>query len=284
MYLQHFGLAQYPFSLSPNTRYFLKLPSHQQAFNTLLRSLQADGAYTKITGEIGTGKTMLCRMSLNAIEQHKTKYKTAFIPNPILDEVSVLQAIADDLEISLDPSLNYPDSLRIVSKSIIENAERGRMLVIFIDESQVMPEDSLRSVHLLSKLNSKKKILHFVLFGQPELDQILASSNLAEIQRGIVSSIVLPALDQARLELYVNHRLSKAGYSGNGLFTTKALTGLYEGSQGVPRLINILAHKAIMVCYGKGEYNVSHDHVAAAIADTESSNKPAGLLDRFSKL
>ncbi|GJM12344.1 MAG: MSHA biogenesis protein MshM [Pseudohongiella sp.] len=276
MYTQHFGLAQYPFSLSPNTRYFLKLPSHQRAFDFIIEALQAGSSFTKITGEVGTGKTMLCRKVLNALEAHATKYVTAFIPNPVLDEESIIYAVAEELSLSFEPDANYYELLKVISKELIRLSASGRTVVLFIDEAQAMTEESLEAIRLLTTIKNDEAQttpLQVILFGQPELDELLQRPALRELNRDLSVSYELDTLDRKGVESYLEHRLTKAGYSGSHLFTQKAIDLVYQGSEGIPRLINILAHKAMMVAFGKGEHGITDSHLSLAIEDTESAKQ-----------
>ena len=282
MYLQHFGLAQYPFSLTPNTRYFLKLPSHQQAFDFIVKALGDEGGFCKVIGEVGTGKTMLCRKVLNALEPYPNKYLTAYIPHPILSEEATMLALAEELGLNVDEPTKFGDLLKKISASILENTAQSRQVVLFIDEAQAMPEESLKTIHLLTQaLPGDPSPLQVVLFGQPELDELLERPMLKQLQRAVSFSYKLPSLDQDGVAAYVQHRLSRAGYSGEHLFTSAALKNLFESSAGVPRIINILCHKALMVAFGKGERTIDSPHMQAAIADTETDQREKSWTERL---
>ncbi len=284
MYNQHFGLAQYPFSLTPNTRYFLKLPSHQQAFDLLLAALDGEASFAKITGEVGTGKTMLCRKALNSLEFHKNRFVTAYIPHPIFGAEGVVHAIAEELSIEREANLSYTELLKAVTESIASFSREGKRVVLFIDEAQAMPEETLATVHLLANIETQNpNPLQVILFGQPELDELLDRPMLAKIKRDLAFSFILPALDRDDVAAYVAHRLAKAGYSGPHMFTKKALNLLYDGSQGIPRLINVLSHKALMVAFGRGEQVIDEQHIGDAIKDTESARQKRSLAARLRK-
>ena len=282
MYIQHFGLAQYPFSLTPNTHYFLKLQSHQHAFNLLLTALDNSGAFAKIIGEVGTGKTMLCRKVLNALEGHKKRYVTAYIPHPILSEEGVMNALAEELSIVRASDISYYQLLKLISEALINLAREGMSVILLIDEAQAMPEETLEAIHLLTKLESAhKKPLQVVLFGQPELDELLQRPGLKRIRDNLSFSFQLPALTRDGVETYVAHRLNRAGYNGPHMFTNKALDLLYQGSLGVPRLINILSHKALLAAFGKGDLIINEHHIKLAIDDTESIHVKKTLTQRL---
>lgn len=284
MYIEHFGLAQYPFSLTPNTRYFLKLPGHQRAFDFIIEALQDDNCFTKITGEVGTGKTMLCRKVLNALEANGDRYVTAFIPNPVQDEQSIMNAIAEELKLNFDPAASYYDLLKLISEELVRLSALGSTAVLFIDEAQAMTEESLEAIRLLTTIEKGSDgpiPLQVILFGQPELDELLQSHALRPLNRDLSASYQLTALDRDGVEAYLDHRLLKAGYNGSHLFNQKAIDHVFRGSKGIPRLINILAHKALMVAFGKGDHALTDKHVELAIADTESAQQHKLRARRF---
>ena len=276
MYIQHFGLAQYPFSLTPNTRYFLKLPSHQRAFDFIVEALQDENCFTKITGEVGTGKTMLCRKVLNALEALENRYISAFIPNPFLDEEGIMCAIAEELNLSFAPSESYYELLKVISEELIRLSALGKTAVLFIDEAQAMTEESLEAVRLLTTIEKgagQPMPLQVILFGQPELDELLQRPALRELNHDLSVSYQLTTLDRDDVEAYLDHRLIKAGYNGSNLFTEKAIDLIFHASKGIPRLINILAHKALMVAFGKGDHALTEKHIQLAIEDTEPTHQ-----------
>lgn len=282
MYIQHFGLAQYPFSLTPNTRYFLKLPSHQQVFDLLIAALDSDRHFAKIVGEVGTGKTMLCRKLLNSLEYHKKRYITAYIPHPILSEEGIMHALAEELSIERESNLSYYHLLKLVTEEIVNYSTEDKSIVLFIDEAQAMPEETLEAIHLLTNIETKNnKYLQVVLFGQPELDELLDRPMLRKLKRKLAFSFELPALDRDSVEAYVEHRLIKAGYNGSNMFTNNALDLLFKGSRGIPRLINVLSHKALMVAFGKGNQIIDEGHIGSAIEDTESARQSKSLSQRL---
>ncbi|MFT7471158.1 MAG: MSHA biogenesis protein MshM [Kiritimatiellia bacterium] len=276
MYIQHFGLTHYPFTQTPNTRYFLKLPSHQRAFDFVVQALQDESSFTKITGEAGTGKTMLCRKILSALEVLETRYLTAFIPNPVLDEESIMYAIAEELRLNFDPAASYYELLKIIGEELIRLSALGMTAVLFIDEAQAMTEESLEAIRLLATIEKDSDgpiPLQIILFGQLELDELLQRPALRELNRDLSDSYQLASLDRGDVEAYLDYRLIKAGYSGSNLFTEKAMDLLFNGSKGVPRLINILAHKALMIAFRKGDRVLTDKHVELAVADTESAQQ-----------
>lgn len=281
MYIEHFGLMQYPFSLTPNTRYFLKLPAHEQAFQQLLLALADDGQFSKITGEVGAGKTMLCRKVLNALATHKDKYITAYIPHPYLDEEGMMHSLAEELGLVNLEKASYRELLKAISEEIVAQSKKSKQVVLFVDEAQAMPIETLAALYLLTNIETMQAHFQVVLFGQPELDLLLDQPALRPLQQCLSFSHTLPALDREGVDAYIVHRLAKAGYSGQSLFSQEAIDAIFTASGGIPRLINILCHKALMVGFGKGEQTIPLAHALSAIADTETAHKERGFADRI---
>jgi len=276
MYIQHFGLTQYPFSLTPNPWYFLKLPSHQRAFDFIVEALQDENSFTKVTGEVGTGKTMLCRKVLTALDAIENRYVTAFIPNPVLDEESIMYAIAEELHLRLEPAASYYELLKVIGEELIRLSALGKTAVLLVDEAQAMTEESLEAIRLLTTIEKEAgqpMPLQIILFGQLELDELLERPALRELNRDLSVSYQLDSLDRGDVEAYLDYRLIKSGYSGSNLFTEKAIDLLFHGSKGIPRLINILAHKALMIAFRKGDHALTDRHIELAIEDTESAQQ-----------
>lgn len=269
MYIKHFGMIQYPFSLTPNTRYFFKLPSHEQAFQQLLSALENEGRFSKLIGEVGTGKTMLCRKVMNALSLHEKKYVTAYIPHPYLDEQSMMLTLADELRLNNLEGASYRELLKAISMKIVTLSRESKQLVLFVDEAQAMPVETLSALYLLTSIDTAHEHFQVILFGQPELDLLLDQPELRSLKQSICFTHTLPPLDQDAVGAYINHRVMKAGYNGQGLFTESAINAISDASEGIPRLVNVLSHKALMVTYGKGEQSVTKAYAEAAIKDTQ---------------
>ncbi len=267
MYQQHFGLQEQPFGLTPNTHFFLNLPTHQEAFNLILVALENGDGFVKIVGEVGTGKTLLCRKLLNALDEG---FVSAYIPNPYLSPDDFRKSFARELGVELLGSEGSFELLDAINQRLIQLASEGRRVVLIVDEAQAMPEASIEALRLLTNLETEsKKLFQVVLFGQPELDTLLARDSLRQLKQRITFAYQLRHLDLEGTGLYVNHRIGQAGYNGMPLFSGPAVKAIYRASAGTPRLINILCHKALMAAYGKGERRVSLPRVQAAITDTE---------------
>lgn len=271
MYQEHFKLREAPFSLTPDPDYFYNYTGHQQALNVLLVALQSGEGLIKITGEVGTGKTLLCRKLLAALAGD---FQAAYLPNPLLTPFELYQALAEELNITAAKGINMHDLVKRITEQLVALRQGGKKAVLCIDEAQAMPKESLEALRLLSNLETEKqKLLQIVVFAQPELDSLLEHSDLRQLRQRITFSYNLPALDRAAVAGYVHHRLTVAGHTGSRLFDEAALDAVYRSSRGIPRLVNILCHKAMMVAYGQGQSVVAQGQVKMASSDTEDATK-----------
>ena len=278
MYEAHFGLQEAPFALTPNTRYFLRAPSHGDALELLLVALRQREGFIKISGEVGTGKTLLCRLLLNELEQQA---HTAYIPNPRLTPETLYEAVAEELGVDRAGCANSHQVLKAVNESLIGHAMERRPVVLVIDEAQAMPEDTIEALRLLTNLETESmRLLQVVLFGQPELDALLQKPSLRQLNQRITFHYRLAPLDRQSVAQYLRHRLAQAGYNGADLFTPGALRLIARASGGIPRLVNILAHKSLLAAWGRGDRLVQKSHALQAIRDTESVRAP-GLIARW---
>lgn len=278
MYEAHFGLQEAPFALTPNTRYFLRARSHSDALELLLVALREREGFIKITGEVGTGKTLLCRLLLNELDGDTT---TAYIPNPALTPETLYEAVAEELGVDVASCGNTHQILKALNTRLIALAMDQRRVVLVIDEAQAMPEPTIEALRLLTNLETEStRLLQVVLFGQPELDTLLQRDSLRQLRQRITFQYRLAPLDRMSVAQYLRHRLARAGYNGGELFAPSALRLITRSSGGIPRLVNILAHKALLAAWGRGDQQVGRWHVMQAIRDTESA-QPPGLLARW---
>jgi len=274
----HYGLIESPFSLTPDTGYYCELPHHDAAFESVLYALGSGEGFVKVTGEVGTGKTLLCRRLLNHLA--RTGSETAYIPNPTLSPAGMWVALG--AELGLTGFKRLSELRHAVQEYLVGVARAGRRLVLVIDEAQTLPGDTLEALRLISNLETeRRKLIQIVLFGQPELDSTLNQNEFRQLKQRITTSAHLEPLSEPELiGTYLNHRLSCAGYRGAPLFTRAAVKHLWRSSEGTPRLINVLAGKALLVAFGRGETVITEKHVDAAVADTESVRQVIGWRDR----
>jgi MSHA biogenesis protein MshM len=271
MYRAHFGLREPPFGITPDTSFAFSCTSHQEALNTLLVSITNGEGFIKITGEVGTGKTLLCRRFLATLDE---KFVSAYIPNPLLDPKALMQAFAEELRAPVAADADQHHLLKHLNHTLLEVARHGKRVVMCLDEAQAMPLETLEALRLLTNLETeKRKLMQVVLFGQPELDEKLADESVRQLRQRITFEYHLGALTKPELLLYLAHRLRVAGYSGPPLFTRGAVNALYTATGGVPRLVNILAHKALLLVFGEGGHEVGRRHVRLAARDTPSSRR-----------
>lgn len=271
MYQEHFKLREAPFSLTPDPDYFYNYTGHQQALNVLLVALQSGEGLIKITGEVGTGKTLLCRKLIAALSND---FQTAYLPNPLLKPFELYQALAEELGLPIPGGITMHDLVKQITSRLVELRQKNRKVVLCIDEAQAMPKETLEALRLFSNLETEKhKLLQIVVFAQPELNKMLESGDLRQLRQRITFSYDLPALDREAVTGYVNHRLTVAGHGGSHLFETAALDAVYRSSRGIPRLINILCHKALMAAYGQGQVVVDLSQVKMASRDTEDATQ-----------
>lgn len=268
MYLEHFGLTELPFSLTPNTQFFCDLPTHKEALNVLITSLHNGDGFLKITGEVGAGKTLLCRMLLDALDE---KFKSAYIPNPDLDPSGIRKALAQELGIEVSGDTNDHDLLNQLTEKLMAFHAEGQQVVLIIDEAQTLSEESLETIRLLTNLQTEKaNLMQVVLFGQPELNDRINEPGLWQLKQRIMFSYFIKPLTRDQADAYLCHRLSMAGFTKGSLMTRQSIDLLHKASRGIPRLINILSHKALMAAFGRDERIVTPRTMRAAIVDTES--------------
>jgi MSHA biogenesis protein MshM len=269
-YLRYFGLREPPFGITPDTSFFYPCRSTQEALNTLLIALENGEGFIKITGEVGTGKTLLCRKFLATLDD--AYWASAYIPNPNLEPRTLLLALAEELDANIDPGADQHRLLRAINRALLDFARERRRIVLCMDESQAMPLDTLETVRLLTNLETeKRKLLHVVLFGQPELDEKLATASIRQLRQRIAFQHDLQALDEDEVGAYFAHRMTVAGYTGPLLLSGSARRRLHRASRGIPRLVNILMHKAMLLAYGEGRWTVERRDLQAAASDTPAA-------------
>ncbi|MBC6906862.1 AAA family ATPase [Saccharophagus sp. K07] len=267
MYLQHFQMTEKPFSLTPDTQFFVNYRSHREALNTLFFALRDGEGFIKIVGEVGTGKTLLCRILLSKLD--KSRFVTAYIPNPCLAPEELKAFIATEIGAEYQRSMPSHELTSAIYRRLIQIARQKKRVVLVVDEAQTMPRETIEALRLLTNLETEKhKLLQVVILGQPELDVLLHREDLRQLKQRIVFAEKLQPLDYAGVVAYVQHRLKASGCAQNNLFSPLAVWLLAKASGGIPRLINILAHKALLCAYGRGDISIAGWHIAMAVRDT----------------
>lgn len=280
MYRQHFGLGEHPFSLTPDTQFFFNSESHCQILSTVLQALRHSEGFIKIVGEVGTGKTLLCRMLLASLGE---TFKTVYIHNPYLTPEELKWFLAEEIGITYSPSMPSYQLLKEINERLIALSEQQHQVVLVVDEAQAMPRETIEALRLLTNLETEKnKLLQVVLIGQPELDDILNRPDLRQLKQRIVFAEYLQGISRNKIASYISYRLNSAGYRGAQLFSNAASALLYRASGGVPRLINVIAHKAMLAAYGEKSDKVTRAHVAGAVAETQESRSLGRMLARRS--
>ena len=268
MYEAHFGLRELPFGITPDTSFFFACATYQSALNTVLIAANSGEGFIKITGEVGTGKTLLCRKLMASLDD---RFYTAYIPNPYLEPRALMLALADELELPYERDIDQHRLLKSINRRLLDFARVGKRVLLCLDEAQALPLESLEALRLLTNMETeKRKLLQIVLFGQPELDEKLSQQSIRQLLQRITFDFRLSPLSRNDMAYYLTHRLHVAGYAGGRVFTPYAQRWLYNASGGVPRLVNILAHKAMLCAYGEGQRQVGALHVKEAVKDTAS--------------
>jgi type II secretory pathway predicted ATPase ExeA/septal ring-binding cell division protein DamX len=266
MYLSHFGLTEPPFRITPHTEFFFSGANRGATLEALLYAITHDEGIVKVTGEVGSGKTMLCRVLVERLPKH---VETIYLANPSLSRDEILHVIAADLQIE-SRGERVTILLRALQEKLIKLYAAGRRVVVLIDEAHAMPLETLEEIRLLSNLESNRhKLLQIVMFGQPELDAHLALPNMRQLKERITHSFRLEPLVRSDIDSYVDFRMRAAGYRGPKLFAPQAMKLIARTSEGLTRRINILADKSLLAAFADGQHEVTAKHARAAVRDSE---------------
>lgn len=270
MYLYHFGIKELPFTLTPNTQFFFGLPSHNEALMVLKTALESGEGFIKVTGEVGTGKTLVCRKLLNEMTKG---FVTAYIPNPYLSPTELRHAVASELQVDLPIDSDQQEFTQAIQQKLVEIRKRDQSVVLIIDEAQALPDESIEALRLMTNLETESaKLMQVVLFGQPELNQKIAQPKLRQLRQRITFSFDLLQMNADQIYQYVNHRMMVAGYAKDTpLFSKSVCSQLFVASNGTPRIVNTICHKALMLAYGEGSFEISKKNVKLAASDTEAA-------------
>lgn len=270
MYLEHFGLSEPPFRITPVTVFFFSGANRGEILDALIYSLSEAEGIIKVSGEVGSGKTMLCRMLLEKLPEH---IETIYLANPSLSREEMLYAIADALGLRIDGE-RVGVIMHNIQNKLEEKAREGKRVVVLVDEAHAMPLDTLEELRLLYNLQvGNAKLLQIILFGQPELNAKLDQPNMRQLKDRIVHHFHMQPLSRNVLESYLMFRMRAAGYHGPGIFSPDAVKLIASASNGLMRRVNILADKSLLAAFVEDTHDIRARHVQAAMRDSEL--KPA---------
>jgi general secretion pathway protein A len=268
MYREFFGLKERPFNVTSDPDFLFLSRVHKEALSHLTYGIKERKGFLEITGEVGAGKTTLCRALLNQLD---SKTKTSFIMNSTLPEMQLLQAVVEDFGLSVDRK-NKVSILKQFNNFLLEEASRGNNVVLIIDEAQNIKPNMLEEIRMLSNIETEKtKLLQIVLVGQPELKNKLNSPELKQLRQRISVRFHITALAKEEVTSYINHRLKVAGSNGQIQFTDESVDSIYKYSGGIPRLINLVCDKALLLAYVMETGNICNSIVDRSIREIEGA-------------
>ncbi len=272
MYLQHFQLDQPPFRITPDTRLFFSGAKRGAVLDALIYAILNGEGIIKVVGEVGSGKTMLCRMLEVRLPR---QVEIVYIANPSLSPDNILQVVAHELHVVDSPTCSKLAAMQKLQEHLTRRHAEGRQVVVFVEEAQCMPLATLEEIRLLSNLEtSHGKLMQLVLFGQPELDDNLAERSIRQLRERITHSFMLEPLDAEEVREYINFRLWITGYRGPELFDRRVTRQITRAAGGLIRRINILADKALLAAYADSAVRVYPKHVRNATSDCEFGPRP----------
>lgn len=266
MYLEYYGLKEPPFNITPNPRFLFFSAKHREAFNHLLYGIRERKGFVQLTGEVGAGKTTLCRALL---EQLGGQFSTALILNPVMDADQLMKGIAMELGLQVK-GLDRLETVAEINRFLLQQVERGKDTVLIIDEAQDLTRELLEQVRLLSNLETdERKLLQIVLLGQPELRDRLNEHSLRQLRQRITIRYHLHPLRLGEIHQYIQHRLQVSGANGAPYFTGPAVWRIYRYSGGIPRLINAVCDKCLLAGYVRQREKIDFRMVGTAVRELE---------------
>lgn len=266
MYLEYYGLTEPPFDITPNPRFLFYSPKHREAYNHLLYGIRERKGFVQLTGEVGAGKTTLCRAMLEQLDGH---FSTALILNPVMSANELMQAVAMEYALPVT-GLDRLNTVNVINNFLLQQVERNKDTVLIIDEAQDLTDDLLEQVRLLSNLETdNRKLLQIVLMGQPELRDRLNHHRLRQLRQRITVRYHLLPLNRFEVSHYIQHRLEVSGAKGAPYFTRPALWRVHNYSGGIPRLVNAVCDKALLAGFVKQTDSITYSMVGMAIRELE---------------
>ncbi len=270
MYYTHFGLTQPPFRITPNTEFFYSGGNRGPILEALIYAISQGEGIIKVTGEVGSGKTMLCNMLQSRLPPN---VETAYIANPSVSPEEIVHAVALELHLKPPRDAGHLELMQLIHAHLLERHAQGKQIVMFVEESQSMPIATLEEMRLLSNLETaNSKLLQIVLFGQPELEDNLRQPHIRQLRERITHSFRLSPLKTGEIGDYLNFRLRAAGYRGPDLFSPSIINAMAKASGGLTRRINLIADKAMLAAFSENTHTIKLKHVKAAVRDSEFSH------------
>jgi type II secretory pathway predicted ATPase ExeA len=282
MYYEHFGLTQPPFKITPNTDFFFGGGNRGPILEALIYAITQGEGIVKVTGEVGSGKTMLCSMLQTRLP---AQVETVYLANPSVSPEEILHAIAFELQLDIARDASRLAVMHAIQDFLVQRHADGKRVVLFVEESQGMPIPTLEEIRLLSNLETKSdKLLQIVLFGQPELDDNLRQNQIRQLKERITHSFRLEPLTAPETREYLMFRLRAAGYRGPDLFSDAIVREIARISGGLTRRINLIADKALLAAFAENTHTLRQKHIDAAVRDSEFAQQqyqPAPARSRF---
>jgi general secretion pathway protein A len=268
-YLEFFGLKKDPFKITPDPDYFFESLTHIKAKNLLEYTIYSKEGFCVIIGEPGTGKTTVLKKFLSELYEN---FIAATIYNPMLSPEEFLKTLLDEFKISYNKDISKNEILKKLSQFLEEKLRRGKRAIIVIDEAQLIPFETLEELRLLSNIETgKEKLVQIILVGQPELEEKLQDPKLRQLSDRITNKMFLDRLTEDEVEKYINPRL-KISYLDRIKSIKEAINEIYKHSGGIPRLINLLASRALMAAYMQNSYTVEPNHILSALDALKKEN------------
>ena len=272
MYLEHWGLSRPPFRITPETRQFFPGALRGVILQALEYAVLNGEGIVKVSGEVGSGKTMLCRV---LEERLSGRIELVYLANPSLSPVDVLRAIAFEMALEVPAEAGHLELIQRLHAALLERHAQGKPVVVFIEEAQRMSVEALEEIRLLSNLETHShKLLQMVLFGQPELDRTLARPEIRQLKERITQNFYLPPLSRRDVAEYLRFRMTNSGYRGPEVFSRGAVRVIARASEGLARRVSILADKALLAAWSDDSHKVKGRHARQALADCEFSELP----------
>jgi len=281
IYQDFFGFSEKPFDLTPDPKYLYLSPKHKEVLAHLVYGLQENNGFLKIVGEVGTGKTMICRSFLREL---RSDFNIAYVFNPCINSLELLQTINTELGIP-GKSKSKKKLVDVLNHFLLEERAKGHRVVVIIDEAQDLEPMVLEQLRLLSNLETDtEKLIQIVLIGQPELDKVLAKEGLRQLRQRITIQWELLALNLEETRGYIQHRLNVALGKGKVRFSRQAVEMVYRYSRGIPRMINVVADRTLLIAFTQSTKKITPKIVQLAVSDIGNLTPIESWADKFWKL